>query len=153
MTQKEKVICFSLDLSWNLLEDGAGQPELGLWGLELMIVMSGIKNTSRNVLFQIFNKHRQIISVFGSDRSPRRGDFVRPSVTFLKITVKMSSSIILMSPWGSSRQAGRQASTRKAFSRSHALEGLVEHKVRSNAANNVGDSCEEEIFLEQNVLL
>ena len=30
---------------------------------------------------------------------------------------------------------------------------FIEYKVRSNAANDVGDRCEEEIFLEQNVIL
>ena len=45
----------SFDLSWNLLEDGAGQLVFGLWGLELMIIMCGIENPSRNVLFEIFN--------------------------------------------------------------------------------------------------
>ena len=44
---------------------------------------------------------RQILlasNIFGSDRSPRRGDLVRACVIFLKITVKMSSSSILKSP-------------------------------------------------------
>ena len=92
--------------------------------------------------------------LFGSDRSPRRGDLVRACVCvsgiLFKIAVKMSSSSILQSRGQASKQAGkqadkqagkqakrqakrqagkkasRQASTnRKAFCRSHALEGLV----------------------------
>ena len=43
-------------------------------------------------------------AIFGSNRSPRRGDLVcacvRPSVILFKITVKMSSSSILKSPGG-----------------------------------------------------
>ena len=45
----------------------------------------------------------------GSDRSPRRGDLVRPSVILFKIAVKMSSSSILESRGQASKQAGRQA--------------------------------------------
>ena len=51
--------------------------------------------------------------VFGSDRSPRRGDVVRPFVRlsgiFCKIAVRMSYRSILKSPGGGSR-AGRQVS-------------------------------------------
>ena len=43
------------DLSRNLLEHCLGQPVLGLRGLELMIVLSWIENTGRDVLFQSFN--------------------------------------------------------------------------------------------------
>ena len=43
------------DLSRNLLEHCLRQPVLGLRGLELMIVLSWIENTGRDVLFQIFN--------------------------------------------------------------------------------------------------
>ena len=58
--------------------------------------------------------------------------FVCFSGIFCKITVKMSSRSILKSPGGSraskqaSMQACKQACTRRAFSRSHALEGLVD---------------------------
>ena len=45
-----------------------------------------------------------VLLVFGSDRSPRRGDLVRAYVRacgiFCKITVKMSSRSILKSPGG-----------------------------------------------------
>ena len=64
------------------------------------------------------------IYIFGSDRSPRRGDLVcacvRACVILFKITVKMSSSSILKSPGGSaskhacmqaSKQAGKHANT------------------------------------------
>ena len=52
--------------------------------------------------------------IFGSDRSPMRGDFVRvsvrPCVILYKIAVLMSSSSILESRGQASKQAGRQAS-------------------------------------------
>ena len=55
LTQTVYCIYLVNDLSWNLLEYSACQPVFCLWGLELMIILSGIKNPSRNVLFQIFN--------------------------------------------------------------------------------------------------
>ena len=71
-----------------------------------------------------FSKNKKgifTVCIFGSNRSPRRGNivcaFVRASVTLFQRTLKMSSIEL--------KQASKQVSTRKAFSRSHALKGLV----------------------------
>ena len=81
-----------------------------------------------------FSKNKKgifTVCIFGSNRSPRRGNivcaFVRASVTLFQRTLKMSSIEL--------KQASKQVSTRKAFSRSHALKGLVSSEDRKYVPN------------------
>ena len=78
----------------------------------------------------------------GSDRSPRRGDFVYVdvcvSVILFKIAVKMSSSSILKSPAGfQSKQAGRQASRQAGRQESRQASKQIS-KQASNQASKQG---------------